>query len=125
MKRILIIISSVLLAIIAIPIVMIVGYCVYSLAVDSYAEYLLRKAAPDAEYFDHQCYEYGEGPVHSYEVHFYKFNEYNPEYAKDWEGDSTGGNMCKIRRINAPLFPDVIVINPEAKRASIEFHIKY
>ena len=122
MKRILIILLS---TIIGIPLVLITGYIIYGLAVESYAEYLLRKAAPDVEYYDHQCYEYGEGPVHSYDVHFYKFNEYNPEYTKDWEEDCTGDYKCKVRRINAPLFPDVIIINPDAKRASIEFHIRY
>ncbi len=101
MKRILIILLS---TIIGIPLVLITGYIIYGLAVESYAEYLLRKAAPDVEYYDHQCYEYGEGPVHSYDVHFYKFNEYNPKYTKVWEEDCTGDYKRKVRRINAPLF---------------------
>ena len=122
MKRTLLIILS---TIIAIPLLLIVGYIIYGFSVKVYAVHLLRKAAPDAEYYDYQCYEYGEGPVLSYEVHFYKFNEYNPEYTKGWEEDCTEGYKGKIRRINAPLFPDVIIINPDAKRASIEFHIRY
>lgn len=122
MKRKLIIILS---TIIAIPLVLITGYIIYGLSVKSYAVYLLRKAAPDAEYYDYQSYEYGEGHVHSYEVHFYKYNEYNPEFTKSWEEVCSEGSICKVRRINAPMFPDIIIINPEERRASIEFHMKY
>lgn len=122
MKRKLIIILS---TIIAIPFLVIACYIIYSMSVKAYAVHLLRKAAPDAEYYDYQNYEYGEGHVHSYEVYFYRFNEFNPEYTKTWEEICTGGSICKVRRINAPMFPDVIFINPEKGRASIEFHMKY
>ena len=123
MKRKLIIILSTV--IVAIPFLVIASYIIYGMSVKAYAVHLLRKAAPDAEYYDYQCYEYGEGHVHSYEVHFYKFNEYNPECTKTWEDVCSGGSMCKVRRINAPMFPDVIFIIPEERRASIEFHMKY
>ena len=122
MKRTLFIIFA---CIIAIPFLLLAGYLACKLVVNSYAVYLLKQAVPDAEYMDYQCYEYADGPVHSYDVHFYQFTEYNPDYTKDWESDSTDENMCKVRRIHSSLFPDVIIITPSAHRATIEFHLKY
>lgn len=112
-------------AVITIPFLVFVGYIGYGMAVKAYTVHILKQAAPDAKWFDYQCYEYGEGPVHSYEAHFYKFSEYNPEYTQGWETEHNGDYDFRIHRIHAPLFPNVIIINPVARCATIEYHSRF
>ena len=121
MKRTLIIIF---LGIIAIPFLLVVGYIGCGLVVKVYTIHILKHATPDAEWYDYQCYEYREGPVHSYEAHFYKFSAYHSEYTQGWETEYAENYDYRTRRIYALLFTNVIIINPTTRRATIEYHVR-
>jgi len=108
--------------IIAIPFLLIAGYLFYSYFVEAYARQILKKAAPDAAKFDYQTYETSNG---AYVAHFYKFTEYNAEYTKDWETETTTDYDFKVRHVHSGPFTCVISINPSAQLASIEYHSSY
>ena len=116
MRRILLIILS---TIIAIPLLLIVGYIIYGFSVKVYAVHLLRKAASDAEYYDYQCYETERG---AYQADFYKFSACNEDFIKDWETEASDEFIFKSCSINAGLFRPVIIINTSAKCATLEYH---
>jgi ABC-type sulfate transport system substrate-binding protein len=107
---------------IAIPFLLVTGYFSYSYTVDAYAQQILKKAAPDAVKFDYQTYETSNG---AYDVHFYKFTEYNAEYTKDWETETTTDYDFKVRHVHSGPFTTVIIINPTAQRATIEYHCSF
>jgi len=119
MKRTLLIIFT---CIIAIPFLLIAGYLSYSYSVEAYARQILKKAAPDAVKFDYQTYETSNG---AYDAHFYKFTEYNAEYTKDWETETTSDYDFKVRHVYSGPFTCVISINPSAQRATIEYHCSF
>ena len=112
----------ILACIIAIPFLLIAGYFSYSYSVDAYARHILKKAAPDAVKFGYQSYETENG---TYDAHFYKFSEYNAEYTKDWETETTSDYDFKVRHVYSGPFTCVISINPSAQRATIEYHCSF
>lgn len=119
MKRTLLIILA---CIIAIPFLLIAGYLSYSYSVDAYARHILKKTAPDAVKFDYQSYETDNG---AYDAHFYKFTQYNADYTKDWETKTYSDYDFKVRRVHSDPFTCVIIVNPTAQRATIEYHCSF
>ena len=119
MKRTLLIILA---CIVAIPFLLIAGYLSYSYSVDAYARHTLKKAAPDAVKFDYQSYETDKG---AYDAHFYKFTQYNADYIKDWETETTTDYDFKVRHVHSGPFTCIISINPSAQLATIEYHSSF
>ena len=119
MKRTLLIILA---CIIAIPFLLIAGYLSYSYSVDAYARHILKKAAHDAVKFDYQSYETDKG---AYDAHFYKFTQYNADYIKDWETETTTDYDFKVRHVHSGPFTCIISINPSAQLATIEYHSSF
>lgn len=119
MKRTLLIILA---CFIAIPFLLIAGYLFYSYSVEAYARQILKKAAPDAVKFDYQSYETDNG---AYDAHFYKFTQYNDDYTKDWETETYSENDFKVKQVHSGPFTCVIMVNPTAQRATIEYHSSF
>ena len=119
MKRTLLIILA---CIIAIPFLLIAGYLSYSYFVDAYAWHILKKTAPDAVKFDYQSYETENG---AYDAHFYKFTQYNDDYTQDWETETNSDYDFKVRHVHSGPFTCVIMVNPTAQRATIEYHCSF
>ena len=119
MKRTLLIILA---YIIAIPFLLIAGYRSYSYSVDAYARHILKKTAPDAVKFDYQSYETDNG---AYDALFYKFTQYNDDYTMDWEAETNSDYDFKVRHVHSGPFTCVIMVNPTAQRATIEYHCSF
>lgn len=122
MKRSLKIIAIVLGSLILIPIVLFAGYAGYCVAVDKYAIHIMHQAAPDAYKYDYQCYETLNG---AYQADFYKFTEYHRESIEDWDSEERCGYVFRICTFNAGIFRPVIIINPTAQCATIEYHATF
>ena len=122
MKRSLKITAIVLGTLILIPFVLFAGYFVYAKIVDKYTIHTLHRAAPDAYKYDYQCYETLNG---TYQADFYKFTEYHPEKIVEWELEESCGYVFRTCTINAGFFRPVILINPTAQCATIEYHATF
>lgn len=123
MKRALHIILVIFICIISTPFLLLAGYLGYSIFMDAYATHILTNAAPDAVKYDQQSYETDNG---SYDAHFYKFTKYNDDYTQDWETKTSSypdsDYEFKVKKVHSGPFTCVIIVNPTAQCATIEYH---